>query len=147
LPASETGNVEEPMRNETGSHPATADNERRTPMKSATFVYTELSTHAARKAREFYGELFGWQYQDVPGPHQYALVQSGGQVIGGIAGGQKNNQWLPYVGVADIKAATAKAKELGATAEVECRNFGDMGTASVLVDPTGARFALWQAGG
>ena len=76
-------------------------------MKSATFVYTELSTHAARKAREFYGELFGWQYQDVPGPHQYALVQSGGQVIGGIAGGQKINQWLPYVGVADIKTATA----------------------------------------
>ena len=70
------------------------------------------------------------------------LAQNEWGVIAGVARGP--DQSLAYVGVADVKAATDKAKKLGATIEVECRRFGDMGTLSVLVDPTGARFALWQ---
>jgi predicted enzyme related to lactoylglutathione lyase len=115
-------------------------------MKTSTFVFTELQTRAAPKARGFYASLFGWEYQDVPAPEPYALVRSEGEVIGGVAASDRaGDQWVSYIGVADVHAATTKARTLGATVEIECRRFGEMGTFSVLVDPTGARFALWQA--
>jgi len=114
-------------------------------MKTGTFVFSELRTPRPRDARGFYTKLFGWEYQDVPAPEPYALVRCGGDTIGGIAGGHPTNEWLVYVGVADVKATTAMARKLGATVEVDCQKFGDMGTLTVLVDPAGARFAVWQA--
>ena len=57
-------------------------------MKPTEFVFTELHTEDAPKARSFYAELLGSEYQDVPGaPTEYALIRSGGQTFGGIAGG------------------------------------------------------------
>src|SRR5262249_12297181 len=51
---------------------------------------------------------------------------------------------LAYIGVSDIVAATAKARALGARIEVEPRAVGELGRLSVLIDPAGARLALWQ---
>jgi len=115
-------------------------------MKPTKFVYTELHTDDAPKARAFYADLLGWEYQDVPrAPTDYALIRSGGEVFGGIAGRSSTPPlWLPYIGVADVKAMTTKAKVLGAKIEVECREFGGFGTLTVLADPTGARVGLWQ---
>jgi uncharacterized protein len=55
------------------------------------------------------------------------------------------SMWLPYVGVDDIKAATAKAKSLGAKVIVDIREVMGHGQMSVLSDPTGATIALWEA--
>jgi predicted enzyme related to lactoylglutathione lyase len=52
--------------------------------------------------------------------------------------------WLPYVGVDDIKASTAKAKSLGAKVIVDVREVPGYGQMSVLSDPTGATIALWE---
>ncbi len=53
--------------------------------------------------------------------------------------------WMAYVGVDDVVATTAKAKSLGATVTQDVMEVGDYGWMSVLTDPTGATFALWQA--
>ena len=53
--------------------------------------------------------------------------------------------WLPYVGVDDIKASTAKAKSLGAEVIVDVREVMGHGHMSILRDPGGATIALWQA--
>jgi hypothetical protein len=78
-------------------------------------------------------------------PVPYTVIQSLGERVGGMAtDGRDSPHWLAYVGVSDVAAATAKAKVLGATIEVEPRAFSDFGKLSVLVDPTGARLALWE---
>ena len=49
--------------------------------------------------------------------------------------------------VADVEASTAKAKELGGAVLTEPMDVMDAGRMSVLADPTGAVFCLWQAKG
>jgi hypothetical protein len=52
--------------------------------------------------------------------------------------------WLAYVLVDDIAAATAKAKSLGAKVMHDVTPVMDMGSFSIIVDPTGAHLGLWQ---
>ena len=46
--------------------------------------------------------------------------------------------------VPDIKAATKKAKDLGAKVMKDVSEVADMGWLSIIVDPTGAMLGLWQ---
>jgi predicted enzyme related to lactoylglutathione lyase len=55
-----------------------------------------------------------------------------------------SSDWMPYVGVADIKASTAKAKSLGAAVLRDVTEVMDLGWLSILKDPTGALIGLWQ---
>ena len=53
--------------------------------------------------------------------------------------------WLAYVGVDNIEASTNKARELGATVVQDVVPVGDHGWFSVIIDPTGATFAMWKS--
>jgi len=53
--------------------------------------------------------------------------------------------WLAYVDVDDIRAATDKAKSLGAKVEKDVTEVPGMGSFSIVTDPTGATLALWKA--
>jgi len=46
--------------------------------------------------------------------------------------------------VDDIAASTKKAQALGATIAKDVTEIPDMGWFSVITDPTGASFGLWQ---
>ena len=112
------------------------------------FVHVELNTTDLNKGKDFYGKLFDWQLQDVQmGPMTYTLIKVGE----GTAGGMMTHPmpgapsfWLPYVAVDDIKAATAKAKSLGATMIVETKEVPGTGWFTIFTDPTGATLGLWQ---
>lgn len=115
------------------------------------FVHVELNTSDAAKAKTFYGSLFGWDLKDVPmgGGHTYTMVNVGDGTGGGIqthpvAGAP--SAWLAYVNVDDLKAATEKARKLGATVMREPMEVMGMGSLSIIVDPTGATLGLWQQG-
>jgi uncharacterized protein len=116
-------------------------------MRPAKFVYMEFHGADARAAQRFYSDLFGWEFHERPSytAPSYAEIRSGGEIVGGIAADGQDAHWLAYVGVTDIAASIAKARVLGARIEVEPRAVGELGTLSVLVDPAGARLALWQA--
>ncbi len=53
--------------------------------------------------------------------------------------------WLAYVLVEDVKAATSKAKSLGATVMKDVTEVAGMGWFSIITDPTGAVLGMWQA--
>jgi predicted enzyme related to lactoylglutathione lyase len=55
--------------------------------------------------------------------------------------------WLAYVAVDDIQTATQKAASLGAKVMKDVSEVGDMGWLSIIIDPTGAMFGLWQTKG
>ena len=51
--------------------------------------------------------------------------------------------WLPYVEVRDVRAATARARVLGAAVTVEPRE-GPAGWRSVVATQAGGELAFWQ---
>ena len=55
--------------------------------------------------------------------------------------------WVVYFFVQDLIASTGKAKQLGAMAMMENMPIPGVGSFSMLMDPTGAAFALFQTSG
>lgn len=123
--------------------------------KPGTFCWVELGTSDGDAAKTFYTQLFGWSYEDHPmGPGMvYTMLKLDGKDVGAlyklmdeqVSQGVPPN-WLSYVSVSNADESTAKAKELGATILKEAFDVMTVGRMSVIQDPTGAVFALWQAG-
>jgi predicted enzyme related to lactoylglutathione lyase len=113
------------------------------------FVHIELNTTDLDKAKAFYGKLFDWQLDDVPMGDMgtYTLVKVGEGTGGGMmthpVPGMPSS-WLSYVSVDDIKAATEKARALGAHIIRDVTEIPNTGSFSIFADPTGAMLALWQ---
>jgi predicted enzyme related to lactoylglutathione lyase len=113
------------------------------------FVHVELNTTDLSKAKDFYGKLFDWKLEDIPmgAMGTYTTIGVGGGTGGGMMTHPMPGQpsfWLSYVNVDDIKAATAKAKSLGANIIRDVTPVAEMGFLSILMDPTGAVLGLWQ---
>jgi predicted enzyme related to lactoylglutathione lyase len=69
----------------------------------------------------------------------------------GTGGGMMKNPipgapsaWMAYVQVDDLKAATGKARSLGATVMKEATEVMGAGSFSIITDPTGAMLGLWE---
>lgn len=113
------------------------------------FVHVELNTTDLAKAKQFYGALFQWQFDEMPvgGGQSYTLIKPGDGTGGGmmthpVPGAPSS--WLAYVLVDDIRAATEKARSLGAKVMREPMEVMDAGSLSIIIDPTGAALGLWQ---
>lgn len=113
--------------------------------------WTDLSTPDLDKAKEFYGQVFGWNFVDTGadfGHYQLALVQ--GQSAAGMGPMQPDQQmpsaWTVYFSTDDAAADTARVAELGGQVIMEIFPVGALGSMAICADPTGAVFGLWQAG-
>src|SRR4029453_282132 len=114
------------------------------------FVHVELNRSDLAKAKQFYGSLFGWKLEEMPMPGgggSYTMINVGEGTGGGMMSMLPPGTpppWLASVGVDDVTASTARAKQLGATVLQDVMKVGDYGTMSVIKDPTGAVIAMWQ---
>lgn len=113
------------------------------------FVHVELATTDPEKAKGFYGKLFDWKLEDMQmGPEMtYTMIQPGEGTGGGLMKQLMPgapSAWLAYVIVDDVKAATEKAKSLGARVMKDVAEVPGMGWFSIITDPTGAALGLWQ---
>jgi len=110
------------------------------------FVHIELQTQDVEKSKKFYASLFDWKLEEIPGM-DYTIINVGEGTGGGMmkkpVPGIPDN-WLPYILVADVAASTKKARALGATICKDLTEIPGFGWFSVISDPTGATFALWQ---
>jgi predicted enzyme related to lactoylglutathione lyase len=120
-----------------------------------TFCWVELGTTDGEAAKKFYTQLFGWSFTDVPiGPAGvYTMLKQDDKEVGALYQMPEEMtaqgippHWLSYASVANADESAAKAKELGATLMKEPFDVFDVGRMSVIQDPTGAVFAIWQAG-
>ncbi len=111
------------------------------------FVHVELHTQDPAAAKKFYGKLFDWKLEEAP-EMDYTVINVGEQGSGG--GIMKSPtpdsppQWVPYVLVDDVGTHTGKAKCLGASVLLDQTEIPGIGWFSMLLDPTGAPFALFQ---
>ncbi|HEY2346508.1 MAG TPA: VOC family protein [Xanthomonadaceae bacterium] len=112
------------------------------------FVHVELNTTDIDKAQSFYGKLFNWKTEETMMPGgEYTMIDVGEGTGGGMLP-QKvpgaPSEWLPYVAVDDIEAATQKARKLGAQVMKDVTEVPEMGWFSIITDPTGAHLGLWK---
>ncbi len=116
------------------------------------FCWVEMVTDDRKAAQSFYGDLFGWSYEEVPmrdGQH-YAMFRP---EAGGPGGGIMNKPdsklpttWMPYVAVTDLEAAVARVATLGGSVQVVPTAIPGMGSFAVIQDPTGGVLGLWRNG-
>lgn len=113
------------------------------------WVWMELVTEDPVKARHFYGQVFGWTFEDFEqGEQTYVLIRSGDRPVGGILQRRKepeadrSAQWIGMLSVPDVEQATAHAADAGATTLIPPGKLRGRGTVAVLSDPEGALFAI-----
>jgi uncharacterized protein len=107
-------------------------------------VHLEVPADDTGKAQEFWGGLFGWEFQAYPGPSEYHMTRIGeeqGAAITNMESGRKGTR--PYFSVDDINAGAARVKELGGEAG-DPMPVPSMGWFAVCQDPHGNDFGLWQ---
>jgi predicted enzyme related to lactoylglutathione lyase len=117
------------------------------------FCWFELGTTDRVAAEAFYKALFGWDQttHDLGPGGKYTIFKIGDQDVAATyeldetmrAHGVPTH-WMVYVAVPDADAAAAKAASLGAKIVQPPFNAGTNGRMSVLQDPTGAMFCVWQ---
>ncbi|MGH9487788.1 MAG: VOC family protein [Terriglobales bacterium] len=112
------------------------------------FCWADLSTPDAKRAGEFYGELFGWRLwaseRDSSG---YLHISNGDTAIGGVPPVSQRAvntppHWLAWFQVADCDAAVEDACFNGARVLAKPFSIARVGRCSVLQDPQGAVLAL-----
>jgi len=77
-------------------------------------VHLEIPAGDTAQARAFWGGLFGWEFEEYPGPSEYHMTRfsesQGGAIMG--ADGDKRGARV-YFDVDDINASRARVSELG----------------------------------
>jgi hypothetical protein len=95
----------------------------------------------------FYGELFGWGLQSLPGGGYTMVDTRGGSGInGGIGKSQAGEPWSTfYVETDDLQATLDKANSLGGTTVMPVTDFGGAVTIAMFNDPDGLLVGLVRA--
>lgn len=112
-------------------------------------VWNDLITQDLDVARRFYGELFGWTFEQstAPGGQPYLLARSGRIFVAGMVAVNSPSKdlvlsrWLPYVSVNDVDASVARATAAGATVLVSARDV-NLGRVAVIEDKEKAVLGL-----
>lgn len=118
-----------------------------------TFNWIELATSDAEAAKSFYSQMLGWTWIDNPMSDTmvYTMMQKDGNFVCGLF--QIHEQmmaegfhphWVCYIATDDVEAATARVNEAGGNVINGPFDVFDAGRMSVVADPTGATFGIWQ---
>jgi predicted enzyme related to lactoylglutathione lyase len=128
----------------------------RTRYEPGTFSWVDLTTADQTAAKAFYGELLGWEHEDLPVGDGvvYSMMRVGGRDVAAISPQPEQQRaagvpplWNSYITVEDADATAARAKELGATVHAPAFDVMEAGRMAVIQDPQGAHFLLWQPRG
>ena len=114
------------------------------------FVWNDLLTDDVPVAKDFYGRLFGWTFEQLG---DYTVIKNNGRSIGGMAQIKDVSEvksaarWLCTLSVADVdKAVSLFDREGGIVLKgpMEMRN---RGRGALVRDPQGAQLLLLHASG
>ncbi len=116
-----------------------------------TFIWNELMTHDAEKAKAFYKQTLGWHYESMPMADgtTYWIVKMGDTPAGGIfpmIGPQFEKlpeQWVSYICVDDVDARVKLAVNAGAHVMREPFDIPKVGRIAYLTQPGGAKI-FWM---
>ncbi len=116
--------------------------------KHGAISWSELMTNDVGAAKTFYGQLFGWHFEDAPMEEMtYTIVKANGEEVAGIMtipseAGPMPAAWGVYVTVDDVDAAAEKAVALGGKIFVPPQDIPEVGRFCVIGDPQGAFISM-----
>jgi predicted enzyme related to lactoylglutathione lyase len=103
-------------------------------------------------AAEFYGGLFGWEFNDAmppDAPGKYLIGSIRGGSVAAVSarpdGAAPGAVWNTYVSVDSADETAAKVRDAGGTVVREPFDVMDAGRMAIFSDPEGAAFAVWEA--
>lgn len=98
--------------------------------------------------KRFYGELFGWTFEEAAGESVRARLD--GEPVAALvrkSDGRLPTVWTVYfAAAADAAALTGRIRAAGGQIVTPPQPVADLGTTALVTDPQGAVFALWQPG-
>ena len=117
-------------------------------VEPGSFVWHDLLTRDVAGAKRFYGELFGWRFEDTKrADRPYAIARAGATPVAGIVDvsgiADAGTQWLSFMTVANVDAAVALFQSGGGKVLVPPRDL-PLARAAVVADPQGAPLGLAQ---
>jgi predicted enzyme related to lactoylglutathione lyase len=112
-------------------------------------IWHDLITEDLDSARNFYGELLGWSFENFSGGRdkEYVVARKGDVIVAGLlkiqasTDGENYSRWLPYMSVDDVDAALSRSIAGGASVAVTARNVS-LGRVAAIIDPQGAVIGL-----
>ncbi|MFJ6838015.1 VOC family protein [Streptomyces sp. NPDC091209] len=114
-----------------------------------TPCWVSLMVHETAATQDFYGALFGWEFQ--PGPQQlgpYARALLDGHEVAGIGQLPPDRHlpiaWTPYFASADVDQTAETVRHSGGTVGVGPIDAAEAGRLAIASDPSGAVFGIWQ---
>jgi predicted enzyme related to lactoylglutathione lyase len=108
--------------------------------------WNELATTDVQRAKSFFGELLGWEYETDEGG--YTTIMNAGSRNGGMREQTEPERgipasWLPYFTVESAADAARRAEQAGGRGLVPTIEVS-IGRFVVLADPQGAAFAVFE---
>ena len=122
----------------------------RKPKKSppASIVWFEIPADKPERAREFYGKLFGWKINPLPGMPDYQHIDTGGADASPDGGLMKRmhpgHSITTYILVASVTKHMAKVKKLGGRICRPKTAVPGMGYFAICEDTEKNTFAIWE---
>lgn len=116
--------------------------------KPGEFCWINMLTPEPDAAREFFGKLLRWEYDEMPGMGH--LIKVGGRPVGGLfdlASPQTPPGTPPVIGaMVKVESADATAEKVVALGGKAMPPFdiSEQGRMAVCFDPNGAEFDIWE---
>jgi uncharacterized protein len=114
-------------------------------------AWIDTSQPDPQAAAKFYGDLFGWELEDVMPPEagiHYFMARIRGLDVAAVGsipeGGPQMATWNTYIWVDSADETAAKVRDAGGSVVMEPFDVMDAGRMAVFADPEGAVFMVWQ---
>jgi hypothetical protein len=111
------------------------------------FGYVEIPTTNFKKAKKFFGKVFGWTFQDLP-ELSYLMFRAGSPPNGGfylVKKMPKKGQVNVYVEVENIDDTLKVIKKAKGKVLVKRTQVGSMGWFANFATPDGCYLSLWES--
>ena len=117
--------------------------------------WADVQTRDVAAAKDFYGAVFGWRFEDLPTPdgRSYAKAFLGGDLVATIAPQNPHQeslgtraQWNIYLAADDAKAIAEEAAQLGGAVQFGPEEVADTGVMVFVDPPGGGTTGVWQPG-
>ena len=114
---------------------------------TSPFVWFHHNGEKSKETKSFFESLLNWKTSEGPGGLSLLTADAGPFAATGSKKDRygDRDEWIPFVAVDDVDAATQRATALGATL-LRDKSRGPAGEFTVVRDPGGAALALWKKG-
>ena len=119
------------------------------PRLPGKFIWADLATDDVAKARNFYAQVFGWQFW---GMGNYIIAMNEGQPLAGMfqkprpANDPKARpRWFGYISVPNVGKAARAVTKAGGRVLAPAKDFPERGEQAVFADREGAIFGVMKS--